>query len=38
MRKIGQGVILVSPANVNISRDERYRLAELGYYQAPDAG
>jgi len=38
MRKIGQGVILVSPANVNISRDERHRLAELGYYQAPEAG
>jgi cell division inhibitor SepF len=38
MRKIGQGVILVSPANVNISRDERHRLADLGYYQAPDAG
>jgi cell division inhibitor SepF len=38
MRKIGQGVILVSPANVNVSRDERHRLADLGYYQAPDSG
>jgi len=37
MRKIGQGVILVTPANVNLSRDERRRLSELGYYQAPEA-
>jgi cell division inhibitor SepF len=37
MRKIGQGVILVSPANVNISRSERRRLAELGFYQSPEA-
>lgn len=36
MRKIGQGVILVTPANVNISRDERRRLGDLGYYQAPE--
>ncbi len=36
MRKIGQGVILVSPANVNISRSERRRLGELGYYQSPE--
>jgi cell division inhibitor SepF len=36
MRKIGQGVILVTPQNVNLSRDERRRLRELGYYQAPD--
>jgi cell division inhibitor SepF len=33
MRKIGQGVILVTPANVNITRDERARLSEMGYYQ-----
>lgn len=38
MRKIGQGVILVTPANVNLSRDERRRLHELGYYQAPEQG
>jgi cell division inhibitor SepF len=38
MRKIGQGVILVTPQNVNLSRDERRRLRELGYYQAPDEG
>jgi len=37
MRKIGQGVILVTPANVNISRDERARLAEMGYYQSSEA-
>ncbi len=37
MRKIGQGVILVTPANVNISRDERARLAEMGYYQTPES-
>ncbi|HSG78283.1 MAG TPA: cell division protein SepF [Acidimicrobiia bacterium] len=36
MRKISQGVILVSPANVNISRSERRRLAELGFYQSPE--
>jgi cell division inhibitor SepF len=35
MRKIGQGVILVTPANVNVTRDERRRLADLGYYEAP---
>lgn len=38
MRKIGQGVVLVTPANVNLSRDERRRLKELGYYQAPEEG
>lgn len=38
MRKIGQGVILVTPQNVNLSRDERRRLKELGYYQAPEEG
>ncbi len=38
MRKIGQGVILVTPQNVNLSRDERRRLKELGYYQGPEEG
>jgi len=38
MRKIGQGVILVTPQNLNLSRDERRRLKELGYYQAPEEG
>jgi len=37
MRKIGQGVILVTPANVNIARDERRRLEGLGYYHAPES-
>jgi cell division inhibitor SepF len=36
MRKIGQGVILVTPANVNIGRDERRRLQSLGYYQGSE--
>lgn len=36
MRKIGQGVLLVTPANVHISREERRRLIDLGYHQAPD--
>jgi cell division inhibitor SepF len=36
MRKIGQGVVLVTPANVNLSRDERRRLMDLGYYQSSD--
>lgn len=38
MRKIGQGVVLVTPANVNVSREERRRLTDLGYYQAPEEG
>ncbi len=38
MRKIGQGVVLVTPANVNISREEKRRLTDLGYYQAPEEG
>jgi len=38
MRKIGQGVVLVTPASVNISREERRRLTELGYYQASEEG
>ncbi|HUU60807.1 MAG TPA: cell division protein SepF [Acidimicrobiia bacterium] len=36
MRKIGQGVILVTPANVNVGRDERRRLQSLGYYQVSE--
>ncbi len=38
MRKIGSGVILVTPANINLSRDERRRLRELGYYQGLEEG
>jgi len=36
MRKIGQGVILVTPAGVNIGREERRRLESLGYYQSSE--
>jgi FtsZ-interacting cell division protein YlmF len=36
MRKIGQGVILVTPANVNVGREERRRLQSLGYYQGAE--
>ena len=37
MRKIGQGVILVTPANVNVGREERRRLQSLGYYQGAES-
>lgn len=36
MRKIAQGVILVSPPRVTIGRDEKRRLAELGLYSVGD--
>jgi FtsZ-interacting cell division protein YlmF len=36
MRKVGQGVILVSPPKVTLSRDERRRLADLGLYDLDD--
>ncbi|MDH3425532.1 MAG: cell division protein SepF [Acidimicrobiia bacterium] len=38
MRKVGQGVILVSPPRVTVSRDERRRLADMGLYQIADVG
>jgi FtsZ-interacting cell division protein YlmF len=38
MRKVAQGVILVTPPRVTVSRDERRRLAEYGLYQVTDAG
>lgn len=38
MRKVAQGVILVSPAHVTVSRDERLRLAQMGLYEAADVG
>ena len=38
MRKVAQGVILVTPPRVTVSRDERRRLADFGLYQAADAG
>ena len=36
MRKIGQGVILVSPGGANLSVQELRRLADMGLYQAGD--
>jgi cell division inhibitor SepF len=36
MRKISQGVILVTPPRVTVSRDERRRLAEYGLYETAD--
>ena len=36
MRKIGQGVILVSPSGATLSVQELRRLADLGLYQAGD--
>lgn len=36
MRKVAQGVILVTPPRVTVSRDERRRLAEYGLYQSAD--
>jgi cell division inhibitor SepF len=38
MRKVAQGVILVSPAHVTVSQDERRRLAQMGLYEAADVG
>jgi cell division inhibitor SepF len=38
MRKVAKGVILVSPAHVTVSSDERQRLAQMGLYDAADAG
>ncbi len=38
MRKVAQGVILVSPPRVSLSTEERRRLSDLGLYEAPDAG
>ncbi len=36
MRKVAQGVILVSPPRVSLSSDERRRLADLGLYETTD--
>lgn len=38
MRKVGQGVILVSPPRITVSRDERRRLADMGLYQISETG
>lgn len=36
MRKIGEGLVLVLPPRVTLSRDEKTRLAGLGVYQVSD--
>ncbi len=36
MRRVAQGVILVTPPRVTVSRDERRRLASLGLYEGRD--
>ncbi|HEX2154359.1 MAG TPA: cell division protein SepF [Acidimicrobiia bacterium] len=37
MRKVGEGLVLVLPPRVTLSRDEKRRLAGLGVYQVDDA-
>lgn len=37
MRKVGEGLVLVLPPRVTLSRDEKRRLAALGVYQVTDA-
>lgn len=36
MRKVGEGLVLVLPPRVTLSRDEKQRLAGLGVYQVGD--
>lgn len=36
MRKVGEGLVLVLPPRVTLSRDEKRRLAGLGVYQVGD--
>ncbi len=36
MRKVGEGLVLVLPPRVTLSRDEKSRLAGLGVYQVAD--
>jgi cell division inhibitor SepF len=36
MRKVGEGLVLVLPPRVTLSRDEKRRLAGLGVYQVDD--
>lgn len=36
MRKVGEGLVLVMPPRVTLSRDEKRRLADLGVYQVGD--
>lgn len=37
MRKVGDGLVLVLPPRVTLSRDEKRRLAGLGVYQVADS-
>lgn len=37
MRKVGDGLVLVLPPRVTLSRDEKRRLADLGVYLVADA-
>ncbi|CAN5850584.1 hypothetical protein BH23ACT5_BH23ACT5_17700 [soil metagenome] len=36
MRKVGEGLVLVLPPRVTLSRDEKHRLSDLGVYQVGD--
>ncbi|MFQ5522503.1 MAG: cell division protein SepF [Acidimicrobiia bacterium] len=36
MRKVGEGLVLVLPSRVTLSRDEKRRLASLGVYELND--
>lgn len=36
MRKVGEGLVLVLPPRITLSRDEKRRLAGLGVYQTDD--
>jgi cell division inhibitor SepF len=36
MRKVGEGLVLVLPPRVGLSRDEKRRLAALGAYELDD--
>jgi cell division inhibitor SepF len=36
MRKVGEGLVLVLPSRVTLSRDEKRRLASLGAYELDD--
>ena len=38
MIKVAEGVILVLPPRLSLSREEKRRLADLGLYTLPDAG
>jgi hypothetical protein len=37
MRKVGDGLVVVLPPRVTLSRDEKRRLSNLGVYELDDA-